>query len=446
MQFHTNSNSLLVHKNNQMNVNDVSTNVLGIGDLFEKPLVANKHDLERLENEISRTGISDSRGSNSDSRRITDEDAAIDKVLADLNRDDEFAIPMSRGNNYSRDTRSKSKPSPRGVSVRNDRRDTKKEDKSRRRRRDVASDSESNASESTNASKSSRSSGASKSSGSSKSSRSSKSSKSSATSKSSASSDNSSRSSQSSNNRRGSDSQRGGRNKSRERKPTKVDRDSKWNKTHYREAPSARPSMSKDEYKRENAIVDDIIGVDYAATNIDPMLMQIKQKNWRIQTLANIRTLRESLEDDIDESMMKLIPEVDYESEDKVIENVHDMLQYIDRRQSNYAITSSVVDMSCEAIGEFFDGTRSVFGIKPHLKGLNETAMARLKKMEFQATELTENIMAENGIIGWKRLLMESIVALYTHHKSNVLRESTGTAQRNVTKQTKDSLHVLDDL
>lgn len=441
MQFHTNSNSLLVHKNNQMNVNDVSTNVLGIGDLFEKPLVANKHDLERLENEISRTGISDSRGGNSDARRITDEDAAIDKVLADLNRDDEFAIPMSRGNNYSRDNRSKSKSSPRGVSIRDDRRNTKKEDKSRRRRRDVESDSESNASESTNASKSSASSGASKSSASSSASKSSSSSATSKLSKSSASSDSSSRTSYSSDSRR-----KSSRNKSRERNPTKVDRDSKWNKTHYREAPSARPSMSKDEYKRENAIVDDIIGVDYAATNIDPMLMQIKQKNWRIQTLANIRTLRESLEDDIDESMMKLIPEVDYESEDKVIENVHDMLQYIDRRQSNYAITSSVVDMSCEAIGEFFDGTRSVFGIKPHLKGLNETAMARLKKMEFQATELTENIMAENGIIGWKRLMMESIVALYTHHKSNVLRESTGTAQRNVTKQTKDSLYVLDDL
>lgn len=432
-----------------MNVNDVSTNVLGIGDLFEKPLVANKHDLERLENEISRTGIADSRGGSSNDKRITDEDAAIDKVLADLSRDDEFAIPSSRGyrgGTQTRDSQSKSKsksaPSRRSSvadnSDRGDRRGNKKESKSRRRRRDSASETDSVVSSVSDASSAATS--ASSNSGSGSSNRSSRSS----SSKSSHTSDSGS---ETSSRRHGGKSGKSNRrSEDRDRAPLKVDRDSKWNRTHYREAPSARPSMSKDEYKRENAIVDDIIGVDYAATNIDPMLMQIKQKNWRIQTLANIRTLRESLEDDIDESMMKLIPEVDYESEDKVIENVHDMLQYIDRRQSNYAITSSVVDMSCEAIGEFFDGSRSVFGIKPHLKGLNETAMARLKKMEFQATELTENIMAENGIIGWKRLAMESLVALYTHHKSNVLRESTGTAQRNVPKQTKDSLYMLNDL
>jgi len=425
-----------------MNLSDVSTNVLGIGDLFEKPLVANKHDLERIENEISKTGISDSHG-HSRHNQMSNDDAMFDKVLEGLMDDnDKFAVPTSRGGGKHHKSKATiaSTSSVASVSDRSDRRKSGKEkksgrpdSKSKRRGRDSDSDSASSVS-------SSRSSGSSHS-GSSRSSRSSESSRSSGSSRSSSTRDSRSEG-------RDRDRHRSSRDKSKNRdnSPVKIGRDSKWNRTHYREAPSYRPNISKDEYKRENETVDNILGVDYSGTNINSMLIPVKREKWRIQTLANIKTLRESLEDDIDIAMMKLIPEVDYESDDKAIENVYEMLQYIDRRQSNYAITSSVVDMSCQAIGEFFDGSRSVFGVKPHLKGLNETVMARLKKMEFQATELTENIMQENGIIGWKRILMESAVAIYTHHKSNVLRESTGTSQRNVTKQAKDSLQVLDDL
>ena len=427
-----------------MNLSDVSTNVLGIGDLFEKPLVANRHDLERIENEISKAGVSDSRGGSRDHRAPND-DAVLNEALADLMGDvNEFAVPMSKNSGrYSKPTatrgRSKvtvaSTSSVTSVSDRGDRRKSDKNDrrKSRTSRGHRDSDSESSVSSSAS-SRSSRSSRSSASSSSSKSSRSTSDSR-------------SSRSESSDRDRRrdkGRDRQ--GKSGSRDRSPVKIGKDSKWNRTHYREAPSARPNLSKDEYKRENETVDNILGLGYSSNNINTMLIPVKREKWRIQTLANIKTLRESLEDDIDVAMMKLIPEVDYESDDKAIENVYEMLQYIDRRQSNYAITSSVVDMSCQAVGEFFDGTRSVFGVKPHLKGLNETVMARLKKMEFQATELTENIMQENGIIGWKRIMMESLVAVYTHHKSNVLRESTGTSQRNVSKQAKDSLQVLNDL
>jgi ribosome assembly protein YihI (activator of Der GTPase) len=201
--------------------------------------------------------------------------------------------------------------------------------------------------------------------------------------------------------------------------PKKLHKSSQWNKDH------AMPSLSSTKPKKlsDSDHINNILdSLDNNTSNSsgDDMITKFKESNWRIATITNINALRDSIEEDIGSKSLDSIPTVDYESEDKVIQNVYETLKYMDERHSNFTIATTVVDLAGTGLGEFFDGNKNVFGIKPDLTNINYTFVKKLKKVEFQTTEAVEHLMAQYGVTsGWK-ILFDLLSSIFAQHKSNV--------------------------
>ena len=203
----------------------------------------------------------------------------------------------------------------------------------------------------------------------------------------------------------------------------KLHKSSQWNKDH------AMPSLNSDKPKKlsDSEHIDNILdnlGQNSSNSSGDDMITKFKESNWRIATITNINALRDSIEEDIGSKSLDSIPVVDFESEDKVIQNVYETLKYMDERHSNFTIATTVVDLAGTGLGEFFDGNKNVFGIKPDLTNIIYTFVKKLKKVEFQTTEAVEHLMAQYGVTsGWK-ILFDLLSSIFAQHKSNVTMKS----------------------
>lgn len=199
---------------------------------------------------------------------------------------------------------------------------------------------------------------------------------------------------------------------------------SKWNMPPIDTAPMS--IVPRSEQDHINNVLNDMNGISSGG-----IIDNIKRDNWRVSTITNIRTLKKSIAEEQGEEHIKLVPDVNFETDDKILKNVYDSLHYINERHSKLTIANTVVDFVGTALGDIFNGEREIMGISPDLTGINEVFLRKISKLEFQTTEVVDSIMQTYGITsGWK-IMFELIISIFAQHKMNVLTKAASVPTNN---------------
>lgn len=194
----------------------------------------------------------------------------------------------------------------------------------------------------------------------------------------------------------------------------RVSKHSQWNKQH---SVGISENIKARDEERDN--INRALTTLTHGVEVQDSVDSIKRHDWRIATITNITQMRSALEEDLNPELLRRIPQVDYESPDNLIRNVHDALLYIQTRKDNYALAETVADAVATKVGDYFDGTRNVFGVKPNLTGWNKTVTKTLSRSQYQASEAVESVIKHYGIGSGMQLMFHLAVGAYSLHKYN---------------------------
>lgn len=151
--------------------------------------------------------------------------------------------------------------------------------------------------------------------------------------------------------------------------------------------------------------------------------------DWLIDELA---------QDEIDVSR---VPAVNSDSSFKEVERVYKLVKNKYSRSRCDDLSKEIAIAGAKTLEMFFDGKKTYFGYKPDMTGWHRTVRTKMRRMNFERTQIVNSFLESNNISPIGRIAMELVPSAFLYSLSR--REQFG--QNNYTARD-DQGEALNDL
>lgn len=142
-----------------------------------------------------------------------------------------------------------------------------------------------------------------------------------------------------------------------------------------------------------------------------------KQEEMKSSLIEQIGGMKQLLEEE--GVNVDTIPEVNLNTSFETVQQVHGILNARIMRTRYSTIFEELASIGCIALEYFLDGEREIFGFKPNMKGYNQVAMMKLRRLRYQTSTMVHNKFVDMGIGPTAQILLEMIPSIILHGKSN---------------------------